>query len=159
MFSHSLICRIQQPRRAKTCWGSRTAGKPFIPTTAAAEFALLHSRAQLPRISWSFCGNFRVQPLPQTSSFISYPQLRHTRERTHTHSLHMCACDWRTHSTSKGNRRHYSRPWPTLIKMWQLAYCSSPPFFFVSHWFPWPDLILGSHIWALIRGWCSRRES
>lgn len=68
------------------------------------------------------------------SSFISSPQLWLTHVDTHT----ACTCVHATdaHSTSKGNRCYYLRSSPTLIKMWQLAYCSSPPFFLAAIDFP-----------------------
>lgn len=114
-----------------------------IPTTAAAEAALSQSPARLEdfeRISWTFCGNVGVQPLPPTSQSSS------------ASSPPLCTCDRHTLQPQTGTSAITCDPQPPWLKCDSvriailLLICCA-----VSHWFPWPDLILGSHSWALIR--------
>lgn len=120
-----------------------------IPTTAAADAALLYSCACLQDFQGS------VGPSVGTSgSNLSHRYYKLPSTLPHTLPVHTCMQQTQKHTRpQKGYRCYYLWTSPTLIKMWQLAYCSPPTFFFcsVSYWFPWPDLILGSHIWALIR--------
>lgn len=154
LFSHSLICTIQHPGEiiqgeSSVMFSMRgqsvknTLQGASIPTTAAAEAALSQSPARLEdfeRISWSFCGNVGVQPLPLTSQSSS------------PSSPPLCTCDQHTLQPQTGSSAITSNPQPpwlkcdsVLIALLLLIFCA------VSHWFPWPDLILGSHSWALIR--------
>ena len=143
LFSHILICRTQHPGeimlgRGAGCWvwcfpckaslWKHAAGElpfPRLPLplrlhSSIAERASKTSRDQLVLV-WELRGPTSPTDITQSSS---------SPRHTHTHTLPVHACMPLTYTQpQRGNRCYYFRSSPTLIKMWQLAYCSLLPSF------------------------------